>query len=717
MAPGFGFGPPPNHDMNEKLKEPRPQNLREVPGYLKRVFFKTFFRLFYIFRLVWEAKPSLLFVMLFMTVFNGVVPVVSAYLSANLLNGIASALTVTVNGKTASLSLILTPLVILLVFQLIRSLITSLNTMFTRIAGEYVTNHIKCKIMHKAKELDLSSFDMPDFYERMENANREAGMRPIHVLNAFFSIFSTLISVVSFIVVLWTFNWWAPLAVIAVSIPSAVVNFRFRKKNFAYMRFRSKDRRQMAYYSDLLVNKDMVKEVKLFGLADVFLSKYKEVFARYFAGLRSLITKEGLWNMACSLLTTGVNFLLLLYFGYRVCQGDVAEIGQYSIYTGALDTIAFGVASLISTTATIYEGVLFIDNMILFMNEKKTVVSSLPSPLPAKRHIGHRLEFRHVSFTYPGTSRPVLKDICVTLEPGDTAVLVGLNGAGKTTFLKLLTRLYDPTEGVILLDGHDLRDYDPDDLYSLFGIIFQDFGKYAFSVSDNIAFGNVRREQSAEDIRRAADMAGADGFIGTLPKGYDTPLMRYFEPAGIEPSIGQWQKLSIARAFYADSDILILDEPTASLDPMAEQEVFRQFDTLRHNKTTLFVSHRLSSATVANRVLVMKDGALIENGTHEELMARKGEYYTLFTTQAKRYTAKESKPAPAEPPPFVPPFGFPPIPPTEPPQNETAKSADDTFRVPFGVVPERDEPPVKPSAPSPVDEGFQMPFGIVPEEK
>ena len=668
--------------------------------------------------------------MMFMTVFNGVMPVISAYISANLLNGIAAAIGLTGSGETAALSLIATPLVMLLTFQLVRSLINSLNNMFTRISGEYVTNHIKLKIMNKAREIDLASFDSPDFYERLENANREAGMRPINVLNSFFSIFSTLISIISFIVVLWTINWWAPLAVIAVSIPSAVINFRYRKKNFDYMRRRSKDRRQMSYYSDTIVNKDMVKEIKLFGLADTFIGKYKEVFTRYFAGLKKLILHEGMWNIGASAVTTGVNFLLLLYFAAKVCRGEISDIGQYSIYTGALDTIAFGVAGLISTTASIYEGVLFIDNMILFMNEETRIVPQGKTPVPVTRHIAHRIEFCHVSFTYPGTTREVLHDINVVIDPGETVVLVGLNGAGKTTFIKLLTRLYDPTEGTILLDGRDIRDYDPDDLYRAFGIIFQDFGKYAFSVADNIRFGDIRRGEDGDRVRESAEKSGADIFIATLPAGYETPMMRVFEPTGIEPSIGQWQKLSIARAFYADSDIMILDEPTASLDPMAEQEVFTQFDELRGDKTTIFVSHRLSSATVASRILVMKDGKIIENGSHTELMALHGAYYTLFSTQAKHYLEPGASVSPKEETPEAPelpeqkrpsfvPFGV--VPErlnfdASPSPAGDLSAPPKEFHVPFGVMPEHDEPQTQ-TPKRPDGEDFKAPFGVMPEER
>lgn len=230
-----------------------------------------------------------------------------------------------------------------------------------------------------------------------------------------------------------------------------------------------------------------------------------------------------------------------------------------------------------------------------------------------------------------------MKNISVTIKPGETVSIVGLNGAGKTTFIKLLTRLYDPTDGVILLDGRDIREYDVSELYDMYGIIFQDFGKYAVSVRENIAFGDLKKQVSDEDIRKAAENSGAAAYIDTLEKGYDTPLMKYFEESGTELSIGQWQKLAIARAFYADSDVLILDEPTASLDPMAEQDIFNRFNELRRDKTSIFISHRLSSATTADTILVMENGEIVERGSHKELMRLGRKYHELFSTQAARY--------------------------------------------------------------------------------
>lgn len=638
MPPG-GFGGPPPFGRNEKWKEPKPKNIGEVPGYIKKMSSSFFYRLGYIIRLVWEAKKSLLLLMVFMALFNGVSPVISAYISANLLNRIAEVLMIRETGFERFLHILLPAMLLQFGYMFLVSLINTLSNVVVRISSEVVTNHVKCKIMNKAKEIDIASFDMPEFYEKFENANREAGMRPIEVIRATFDIVSTLISAVSFVVILAAVAWFAPWVVIVLSLPSAVITFSYRKKNFRYMWFHSKDRRQMTYYSDMLVNKDMVKELRLFGLADTFIFNYNKVFAHYFAGMKKLILEEGIWNILITLVTTSVNCALFFYIAYTVAAGS-GQIGDYSLYTGALTSIASCVSSLVTRTSSIYEGTLFIDNMIVFMNEKRKIAPTLPEPRTVARHVGHTIEFRHVSFRYPGAVRDVLKDICFTVQPGDTVVLVGLNGAGKTTLLKLLTRLYDPTEGVILLDGQDIREYDTDELYSMYGAIFQDFGKYAFSVSDNISFGEISKPADENAVHAAAEASAADEFIRALPNGYDTQLMRIFEQNGIEPSIGQWQKLAIARAFYSDSDVLILDEPTASLDAIAEQEIFNQFDRLRKDKTTFFVSHRLSSATVASKILVLEAGALVETGTHAELMKKQGIYYTLFSTQASRYLSE-----------------------------------------------------------------------------
>ncbi len=634
------FGPPMRSNM-EKYKEPKPKNIREVPSYLKKVIGGFFFRLFYIFKLVWETNPFILFLMMFVSVFNGVMPILGAYITKELTNSLISAYNISIGNTTGiNFNSAFKAVMILLIFQFAYlfaiKLVSGVNIAITRVTGELVVNHIKVKIINKAKDIDVAKFDIPEFYEQLENASREADRRPIQIMEAVFNIISTVISMVSFIAILWFVSPVAPVIIIAMSLPSAFVNFHFRKKHVNYMRFRSRDRREMNYFADLVTNKDMVKEVRLFNLGDSFIDKFKTIFKRYFKGLKALIIKEQSVHLILNILTTTVNCILFLYVAYKVCMGQLT-VGDYSLYTGALNSISSGVTSLIGTTATIYEGTLFINNMIEFMKVKKEIVPNIDKPLSVNRHCEHTIELKNVSFKYPGTETYVLKNINLFIRPGETLVLVGLNGAGKTTLIKLLTRLYDPTEGVILLDGRDIKSYNVDEVYKMFGIIFQDFGKYAVSVEENISYGDIEKTIDRSDIIRAAKESGADEFVTRLKNSYDTPLMRIFEETGTELSGGQWQKLAVARAFYSDSDILILDEPTASLDAIAEQEVFSQFDRLRKDKITLFVSHRLSSATVASKIIVLSNGEIIEEGNHEELLAKRGIYHKLFTTQAKRY--------------------------------------------------------------------------------
>ncbi len=620
---------------------PKPKSLKEWPRYLGLRISGFFSRLFYIVSLVWEAAPPLLFVMAALCIFDGVLPVVGAYISKELLNEIQKLIELARLGQIAeSFFSAMKPLLFLFsayfIYQFLNKILSRVNTMVTTIAGELVVNHIKLKIINKAKATDLGSFDRPEFYEKLENANREAGMRPIYILNSTFAVISAAISALSFIVVLATLSPLAPVIIILAAIPGALVNFFYRNKNYRYLRIHSKERRQMNYYSNLMVNKDMVKEVKILGLGDTFVDKYENVFERYYKGLKRLILKEGFIQMLVALISTAVSCSIFVYIAYNVIYND-GQIGDYSLYTGALTSIAAAVATLLNSTANIYEGTLFINNMMDFMKEEETVVPLLPEPLKAEKGVSHTIEFKNVSFAYPGSDKNVLSGINLKMEGNDSVVLVGLNGAGKTTFIKLLTRLYDPTEGVILLDGEDIRKYDTASLYDLFGIIFQDYGKYSESVSENIRYGDVRREYTEVDIASAAKNGNADGFIDKLPMKYETPLTRMFEEDGTELSGGQWQKLSVARAFFKESDILILDEPTASLDAIAEREVFDSFEELSKSRLTVYVSHRLSSATTANKIVVIGEGRIVETGTHEELMEKGGEYYRLFSTQAERY--------------------------------------------------------------------------------
>ncbi len=635
MTGGYGVNP-------NKFKEPLPKTLKEWPGYLRRLLSGFFSHLFFIFRITWKTSPAILILMTFFSLASGVLPAVAALLTKEILNKLYLAL----SGELTAFHVILTLIIFFFLYRFVNNLISIYSQMVFRLAGELVSNHIKLMIAKKTKELDLANFDDPSFYERLENANREAGNRPVQIINSFFDGFSHIITMISFIIILGTLSVWAPILMMLLAVPTALINFTFRKKTFLYMRRNSKDRREMNYYTDILVNKDRAKEIRLMDLSDDFINRYQTVFRKYFSGIRRLIVRESLWKTGFSLLSLSGYCLLFLFVAYQVYRG-ILQIGDYSLYTGALSSISGSISSLIASGSAIYEGTLFIDNLMLFLKEKRKIVPIVETPLSPARGIPHKIEFRHVSFSYPGSKRKVLDDVSFTIRPGNTTVLVGINGAGKTTIIKLLTRLYDPTEGTILLDDTDIRTLEPSAYYDLFGILFQDFGQYAVTVGDNISFGDLSRTDRDERMRYAARESGAEAFIDPMPRGYDTPLTRLFEESGTELSTGQWQKLSIARAYFKDSDIMILDEPTASLDALAEQEIFNKFDALRAGKTTLFVSHRLSSAVSADQIIVISGGKVAEEGTHAELMDRAGIYSQMFLAQARKYA--EGYRAPEEP--------------------------------------------------------------------
>lgn len=639
------FGPPPLKAFNDSIK--KPTSIKEVPSYIKKLVCGFFSRYAYIFSLVWETSPLITVSMVFSAIFNGVFPVAGAFITAGLLNEIVNAfnisreLAASLAGSELALQVLDQTKILLYIglqfgYLVLSSVVSTVYNAIISISGEKVANHIKLKIISKAKEIDVAQFDLPEFYEKFENANREAGFRPIQILSATFDVVSNIISVVSFVVVLAGLSIWAPFAVLLLALPAAIVRMIYSKKNFLYMRKRSKERRHMEYYSQVLTNKDLVKEVRILNLSDTFIDKFKKTFKKYYKGLKSLVIHENIWHTIISLISALVNSALFVFIAYKVCIGDLL-VGDFSLYSGSLKSIISCVGSVVASTATIYQGTLFIDNMIDFTKVPSRIVPTVNPPLEVNRHIPHTIEFKNVSFSYPGSKKSVIKNVSFKLEGGTTCVLVGLNGAGKTTLIKLLTRLYDPTDGVILLDGRDIREYDLKELYATFGIIFQDFGKYAVNVDENIYFGDIDKGFNEYDVINAAKQSGASDFIEKLPKQYSTPLMKYFEDDGVELSIGQWQKLSVARAFYSDSDILILDEPTASLDAIAEQQIFNQFDELRKDKTTIFVSHRLSSATTADIILVIENGEIVERGNHRSLMNLGGKYYELFSTQAKRY--------------------------------------------------------------------------------
>ncbi len=593
----------------------------------------TLGRLNYILKLVWDTSRLLLIGMVFISILEGVLPLLHAFITSSLINAL-------VNVFGAQTLDSLKPVIGLLILQFLYLIISRTSTQFkgtlTRLAGEMVASHIKIQIANKTKEIDLENFDSPEFFEKLENANHEASSRPITILSATLSLFSHLISTASFVLLLGALHPLIPVILLVLALPSAIINFKYKRVTYQYIKDHTTDRRRMHYFTSTLSNREKVKEVKLLGLHDEFIERYKKTFADYFKGLRRIFIREDVLHVLVHTLSTTFNCAFFLFVAYKVCF-DRMPVGDYTLYTGALTSVLSGVSSLVTNSSRIYEGTLFIDNMIEFMQVKSRIIPAVtPAEFP-QHHKAHTIEFRNIRFAYPGTDVCVIDNLSLTLEGGKSYALVGLNGAGKTTLIKLMTRLYDPTEGEILLDGINIKNYAVKELYAMYGVVFQDFSKYAVTARENITFGDLHNPYNEERFTYAAKQSGVDAFLADLPSGYDTPLMRFFEKDATDLSGGQWQKVSIARAFYKDAEILILDEPTAALDPIAEAEIFRQFDELRAGKTTLFVSHRLSSATAADEIIVMQSGKILEKGDHKSLMQKGGAYYNLFTLQAEKY--------------------------------------------------------------------------------
>ncbi len=590
-------------------------------------------RLFYIIKLVWDTSRFLLIGMILISLLEGALPLLHAFISGNLINALVDAFG---TKSSSALQPILQLLLLQFAYLILSRTSTQLKNTLTRLSGEMVTNHIKIQISQKTKEIDLACYDDPDFFEQLENANREASSRPITILSATLGFFSHLISTVSFILLLGALHPLFPIGLILLALPSAIINFKYKKVTFRYIKEHTTDRRRMHYFTNALTNREQVKEIKLLGLHDEFIARYKKAFAEYFKGLRTIFIREDVLHILVHLVTTIFNCGFFVFIAYRVCFGDM-KVGDYTLYTGALTSVLSGVSAIVANSSKIYEGTLFIDNMIEFMQVRPKI---LPIASPAKHpthDAQHTIEFRNVSFSYPGMRVHVIDNLNLTLQGGKSYALVGLNGAGKTTLIKLMTRLYDPTKGEILLDGINIKEYAVNELYSIFGIVFQDFAKYAVTARENITFGDLHTPYSEERFQSAVEKSGVESLLTDLPEGYDTPLMRFFEKDATDLSGGQWQKVAIARAFYKNAEILILDEPTAALDPIAEADIFRKFDALRSGKTTLFVSHRLSSATTADEIIVMQHGKILEQGDHKTLMQKKGAYYSLFTLQAEKY--------------------------------------------------------------------------------
>src|SRR5665213_307424 len=578
-------------------------------------------------RILWDSGPAVVSWGLGLRVIVAALPIVIAKVAALILMDITNVL------RSRPLAhdfwiLVGTEVGLNILFGL---LIHAMDYADSLLANRY-TQYVSVKVMEQASRLDLTTYENPVFYDRLERARVQATDR-LGMIQQMGRLIQQLITTLTFTAVLaWASPWLVLLLAFGV-LPSFIGETHYAFLGYAKNFRQTTAKRQMDYLRQVAGSREGAKEVKLFGLHTFFTDKFKalahQIYVEDVDLSRSKLIVGGLLGVIGTLGYYGA----YVYVIWRTLGGGY-DIGKFSFLTASIQQASSNLQQVFSTASGIADQALFLTDLIAFFEMEPTVHANPDGnkmPVP----IRSGFEFRNVSFTYPGTNRTVLHNFNFTLSPGERIALIGENGQGKTTVVKLITRLYDPTEGQILLDGVDLRDYSLEDLHSEIGVIFQDFMRYEMTARENIAVGRVDQPHSESDLEDAAHKSLADEVVKKLSGGYDQILGRRFE-GGVELSGGEWQKIALARAYLRDAQLLILDEPTAALDARSELEVFERFAELTLGKMALLISHRFSTVRMADRIVVLSNGRLIEEGNHEQLMRAGGLYATLFEMQADR---------------------------------------------------------------------------------
>lgn len=502
----------------------------------------------------------------------------------------------------------------------------------TLLADKYIF-HISVRTMEHASRLDIASYEDPVFYDKLERA-RVQGTDRLGMIQAIGRGLQQIITSVTLAAGIFVYSPWLLLVLIAAVVPAFLGESHFAFLGYSLAFSQTPVRRQLDYLRVLGASKDSAKELKLFGLGPFLTAQFRGLSKGIYQQNVSL-AKRRLWaGSLLSLLSTSGYYGTYAWVIYQTVAGHLS-VGVMTFLTGAIAGASTNIQLTFSTFSGIADQALFLTDLLEFFGVRPAV-RSRPDAVLAPRPISRGFEFRNVSFVYPGTARLVLKSLNLRLEPGERIALIGENGQGKTTIVKLLTRLYDPSEGQILLDGVDLRDYNLEDLCGQIAVIFQDFMRYDFTAAENIAVGQIREQRNRLEIEAAARKSLADGVIARLPRGYEQMLGRRFE-GGVDLSLGEWQKVALARAYLRDAQLLILDEPTASLDARSEHEVFERFAELTADKMAVLISHRFSTVRMADRILVLEDGRIAEEGNHAQLISRRGRYSEMFELQAASY--------------------------------------------------------------------------------
>jgi ATP-binding cassette subfamily B protein len=614
----------------------RPQRGRDDEQFELRKIFLAFTDLPRVMGLIWSTSRWMTIIMALVSIISGFLPAVSVWIT----RGVVDSVIIAAFSPSHPLGPVWFYVVAQLVVGLVQSLFSTLSNIVQQLLQERIGNRVQSMILRKADTLDLTFFEDPDFYDKLRNATDESVYKPMQMISQLFDFLKTAVTLFSMLALLLSLAWWLAVIALLTPIPSFISSSRYGWRGYLKMRRQSPERRRLLYLIRLMTTDTYNKEIKLFNLGSFFIKQYDDVAEALYQQDKQIVVPRYLAGFGWGSLSNLANSAIYIYVALRAISRAIT-IGSLTMYTQAALQVGSSFQGLLADISGIYENNLYVDTLYEFLEYQPRILSPA-DPRSIERDPvvpGLSIEFRNVSFTYPGKdpeTEAALRHVSFTINAGEAIALVGRNGAGKTTIVKLLTRLYDPDEGQILIGGRDIREYDIEELRHVIGVIFQDYVTYFMTARENIGVGKVEEIENLDLVERAAGKSGASAVITKLPGGYETMLGRWFKD-GLQLSGGEWQKVALARAFMRDAPILILDEPTSSLDAQAEYEIFTKFRLLTEGKTAIFISHRFSTVRLADRIFVIEQGVVKESGTHAELIALGGRYAELFNLQAEAY--------------------------------------------------------------------------------
>ena len=603
-------------------------------GFSFKQVFGVFTSLPRVLRLVWSTQAFYTAVMFVLSILQGVMPAITVLITRAVIDSVVQGII------HHTISPIWLPVSLQLAAGLVSNLLSTLSNTSQQLLQELVSNRTQLLILEKANTLDLAFFENAEFYDKLRNATDQSTYQPVTMVSQTFGLLQTIVTLFSMIIILLQLAWWLAIIALIVPIPSFIASSRYGWRGYQLMRRQSPERRLMAYFNRVLTTDQYNKEIKLFDLGSYFVERFRTLAVKFYEEKKSVLLRRYMVGFLWTSITVIANAGIYFYVAFQAVLGRIT-LGGLTLYTQTALQTGQNFQSFLNGVSSTYENNLYVNTLFEFLEyEPKLVSPANPHPIKTEAETkGLDIEFRDVSFTYPDKdpeTQAALRKVSFTIHAGEAVALVGYNGAGKTTIVKLLTRLYDPDEGEILIGGRNIKEYDLKELREHVGVIFQDYVTYYMSARENIGVGRIADVENQSMVVSAAQKSGANAVIERLTDGYDTTLGRWFEK-GAQLSGGEWQKIALARAFMRDAGILILDEPTSSLDAQAEYDVFAKFRVLTHGKTAIFISHRFSTVRLADRILVLEHGGIIESGSHEQLMELDGRYAELFNLQAEAY--------------------------------------------------------------------------------